>query len=103
MDSCGIQVADSSRLSVEAGQVQPVDAVYEAQKEARMERSLQEMMMTKKRKRLYQKLMKKRKMKQKQVSFYQSETSLFWDGGVGGLQFAVGKSEMQTLIMLCSC
>ncbi|XP_038059936.1 pescadillo homolog [Patiria miniata] len=61
------KTAESSRLSVEAGQVQPVNVIYEAEKEARMERSLQEMMMTKKRKRLYQKLMKKRKTKQKQV------------------------------------
>ncbi|XP_022109503.1 pescadillo homolog [Acanthaster planci] len=61
------KAADSSKLSVEAGQVQSINPVYEAEKEARMERSLQEMMMTKKRKRLYQKLMKKRKMKQKQV------------------------------------
>ncbi|XP_033627505.1 pescadillo homolog [Asterias rubens] len=61
------EIKDTSKLSVEAGEVKPVDVVYEAEKEARMERSLQEMMMTKKRKRLYQKLMKKRKTKQKQV------------------------------------
>ena len=80
------EIKDTSKLSVEAGEVKPVDVGYEAEKEARMERSLQEMMMTKKRKRLYQKLMKKRKTKQKQVSgIILNFTVSFWSILVKGV------------------
>ncbi|XP_072034585.1 pescadillo homolog [Amphiura filiformis] len=49
------------RLSVEPGEVQVVDSEFEALKQAGMERRLQEMMIPKKRRWLYKRLMKKKK------------------------------------------
>ncbi|XP_072163473.1 pescadillo homolog [Diadema setosum] len=56
-----------SKLKVTEGAVEMVDVSFEAQKTARQERRLQEMMIPKKRKRLYERLMKKKKEKAKEV------------------------------------
>ncbi|XP_041456155.1 pescadillo-like [Lytechinus variegatus] len=55
------------KLSVAAGEVEKTNPIWEAEKLARMERGLQEMMIPKKRKRLYDRLMKKKKEQAKEV------------------------------------
>nr|XP_054749068.1 pescadillo-like isoform X1 [Lytechinus pictus] len=56
-----------TKLSVAAGEVEKTNPIWEAEKLARMERGLQEMMIPKKRKRLYERLMKKKKEQAKEV------------------------------------
>ncbi|XP_041456137.1 pescadillo-like [Lytechinus variegatus] len=56
-----------TKLSVAAGEVEKTNPIWEAEKLARMERGLQEMMIPKKRKRLYDRLMKKKKEQAKEV------------------------------------
>lgn len=64
-------------LSVAEGEVEKVNPTWDAEKLARQERRLQEMMIPKKRKRLYDRLMKKKKEQAKEVSsFFYKEKSL---------------------------
>ena len=64
---CDLLQKDKKKLSVEAGEVQMVDKEFEALKQAGMERRLQEMMIPKKRRWLYKRLMKKKKDTAKEV------------------------------------